>query len=50
MYNKNFIIYYFMREEPEVSFESIYSKHSEYGIKDQLIIEDVKKTWTASLS
>ena len=38
-----------MREEPEVSFESIYSKHSEYGIKDQLIIADTKKTWTASL-
>ena len=38
-----------MREEAEVSFESIYSIHSIYDIKEQLIIPDVKKTWTATL-
>ncbi len=38
-----------MREEDfDVSFESIYSKHSECDIKESLIVEQ-KKTWTSTL-
>jgi len=37
-----------MREENELSFESIYSKHSIYDMKETLLIEE-KKTWTATL-